>query len=294
MTKNSKRLPYFAALGTVVLWASAFPAVKYTLEYYSPESLMLVRFIAASAFLLLYCIAKKIKPPALRDLPLFALSGFAGLFVYMWAFNTGTNLVASGVSSFIITTAPVFTLILSIFFLREKATPSIWIGVIVSFGGIALISATQVTDMQLNHGIWLLLIASISAAAYNILLKFILRKYAPFQATAYTIISGTIFMFIFTPNMLREFPQVPLSGHVVILYLGLFPAAIAYLLWGYALSKAAKTIYVTSFSYLSPFLASLIAFIWLGETLSPMIFIGGGSIAISGMIMINIRKIKES
>ena len=285
---NTKIMPYIAAGGTVLFWSSAFPAVKYSLEYYSPASLMLFRFLLATALLLTYCAVKKVPIPEKRDLPMFALCGFVGLFLYMWAFNTGTDMVTSGISGFIIASAPVFTLILSILFLKEKAGALIWIGVLISFAGIIIIASTQVTDFQINFGVLLLLSAAISAAVFIIMQKHLLKKYSVMQITAYPIAFGTLFMCIFLPKLFQEFPQAPASANIIVAYLGLFPAAIAYLLWGYALNKAEKTVYVTSFLYLSPFLTIIIAFFWLGETISPLAF-AGGIVVIAGMVITKLK-----
>jgi len=236
---------------------------------------------------------KKIPLPQKKDIPLFMLSGFVGLFLYMWAFNTGAGMVLSGVSSFIIASAPIFTLFLSIKFLNEKVSPSIWMGVLISFAGIIIIGVTQVTEMQINTGVWLLLTAAISTSIYNIIQKHILLEYTAMQATTYSIAFGTLFMCIFLPNLIRELPTAPIEANLLVVYLGIFPAAAAYLSWGYALSKAEKTVYVTSFLYLVPFLASIMAFIWLGERMPPLAFIGG-AIVIAGMILINLIKSKPN
>ena len=275
-----KIIPYIAACGTVLFWASSFPAVRYSLEYYSPESLMVFRFLIASAVLLSYCVVKKIPVPAKQDLPLFALSGFVGLFLYMWAFNTGAGMILSGISGFIIASSPVFTLLMSIVFLKEKAGMLVWTGVLISFIGIAIIGATQISEMELNPGIWLLLSAAIFTSAYNIMQRRILRKYTAMQATTYSVSFGTLFMCIFFPGFINEFPAVPMRVNIVIVYLGIFPAAIAYFLWGYALSKAEKTIYAANFLYLVPFLASVMAFMWLGERMPALAFVGGTAVVI--------------
>ena len=286
---HSKILPYMAAGSTVLFWSSAFPAVKYVLEYYSPESLMIFRFLVASAVLLAYCAVKKVPLPEKKDLALFAVSGFVGLFLYMWAFNTGTNLVLSGISSFIIASSPVFTLLLSIVFLKEKAGFLLWIGVLISFVGIVIIGTTQVAEMQLNIGVWLLLAAAVFTSAYNIIQKYILRKYTVMQATSYSVALGTLFMCVFLPDLVQEFPSAPMRANLLVVYLGVFPAALAYFFWGYALSRAEKTIYVTSFLYLAPFLASVMAFFWLGEQMPVMAFLGG-VVVVVGMVITNAFK----
>ena len=277
---------YAAAAGTVLLWSSAFPAVRFCMKYYSPEALMLFRFLVASVFLLGYNGIKKVKPPDVKDLPMFAAAGFFGIFLYMWAFNTGTNMVNSGISGFIIASAPVFTLILSIIFLKEKAKPLVWVGVLISFAGIVIIGSTQIIDTQLNTGVWLLVAAAVLTSIFNIIQRNILRKYSAMQSVTYSITFATLFMCFFFPNLIREFAYAPLSVNIAVVYLGLFPAALAYLMWSYALSKTDKTVHVTSFLYLTPFLASVIAFLWLGETM-PGFAVLGGIVIISGMVLTN-------
>jgi len=291
MDKNSKVLPYISAFMTVLIWASAFPAIRYALMYYSPEALMVFRFLVASVVLVVYCLIKKVPLPKKVDLPLFIWSGFTGFFIYMWAFNAGTALVLSGISSFIIATVPMFTLFLSIIFLKEKANLPIWLGVGVSLIGIGIIGVTQVMEMRVNIGVWLLLLASICASVYLIIQRRILQKYSTIQATAYSMIIGTAFMCIFLPKFISEFSFEYMTTNIIVVYLGVFPAALAYFFFGYALSKAEKTIYVTSFLYLVPFVTSLLAFWWLGEEM-PMLAYLGGIVAIAGMVIANSSKNK--
>ena len=253
---------------------------------------MLFRFLIASVVLLGYCGWKRIPPPEKRDLPLFLVAGFVGLFLYMWAFITGTSFVPAGISSFIIASAPIFTLILSILFLKEKASFFIWLGVLISFGGIAIISFAQAEGMELNIGILLLLAASVFTSTFAIMQKRLLRKYTAIQCSAYSVGLATLFMCIFFPVLIREFPHAPLSANLVIIYLGVFPAAVAYFLWSFALSKAEKTIYVMSFLYLTPFVASILAFFWLGEEISALALLGG-VIIIVGMVITNFNQRKQ-
>ena len=291
--KPKKVLPYVAACMTILLWASVFPGVRYVMVHYSPEALMLFRFIIASIVLGGYCVIKKTPLPERADVPIFIWTGILGFFVYMWVFNAGTGMVLSGVGSFIVSSSPVFTLLLSIIFLKEKATLPIWLGVGISFVGMVIIGTTQVTEMELNFGVILLLLASILLSVYFILQRRILQKYNALQATAYPLIIGTIPMFIFTPRLVAEFSMELVSVNATVVYLGIFPAALAYLFWVYALSKAEKTIYVTNFMYLIPFLAALLAFLWLGEEM-PVLAFAGGIIVIAGMVIINVTKNKKS
>ncbi|MCL2153306.1 MAG: DMT family transporter [Oscillospiraceae bacterium] len=289
---NKKQtVTYAAALFTIVLWSSAFPASKYSLDYYSPGSIMLLRFIVASVTLGIIGIIRKIKLPKVKDLPLFALAGFVGMFLYMYCFNTGTAYVASGISSFIIASAPVFAIVLSRIILKEVVKPACWAGVGVSFCGLVIITLSQTTDFTLNVGVFLLLGAAIATSLYNILQRKLLKTYSALEATTYTIVIATLFMFIFLPTFIRELPGSTLAVNLIVSYLGVFPAALAFLSWGFALSKAEKTTHITVFLYLVPFFASFIAYLWLRETISIWAFLGG-VVIIAGMVLSNMGAAK--
>ena len=286
-SKNKQTFLYAAAFLAAFLWASAFPATRYALSYYSPVSLMVLRFGAASVTLSIIGIIRKIKLPKLSDLPLFAASGLSGVFLYSYLFNTGSVTVPAGVSSFIIASAPIFTLVLTWIFLKEAAKPLCLIGVFVSICGLAAVTLTQITEFSFDIGLMLVILAAVSSGIYSTVMRILTKKYTALEATTYTIIMGTIGTLIFLPTAIGEIPDSNLTVNLLVVFMGVFPAALAYLAWSYALAKAKKTIHVTVFSYLIPFISALIAYIWLHETFSLFTLIGG-LVIIVGMIMTNI------
>ena len=282
-----------AALITVFLWASAFPAVKYLLDYYSPTSILVFRFLVASLTIIAVILIKKVKLPDKKDVPLFVLAGFLGIFLYFLLFNYGVNLVPSGVSSFLIASAPVFATLFSIFILKEKVKLLSWIGILVSLCGLLVVTASQMSGFIMNMGVILLVGASIATSLYTIIQRKLVKKYTPFEAAAYSVLFGTVFTLVFLPDLIREFPQVPLAINMIPLYLGVFPAAIAYLAWSYALAKARSTAHVTMFMYLVPFLATILAFFFIGEQITLFAFIGG-VVIIAGMLISGLAKKEET
>lgn len=283
---RNQKLAYVMAMVSVVIWSSAFAASRYSLVYYSPMSLMLLRFLVASATLVIIGAARGIRLPKKSDVPKFAVGGFVGLFLYMVFFNAGSVTVVSGVGSFVIASAPVYTLILSRVLLKETVRPVGWLGVAVSFCGLVVVMLSQVTEFSFNTGVLLMLGSAISTSGHNIIQRSLLKTYSALESTTYTVIAATIFMLVFLPGAIREFPGAPLDINLVVVYLGVFPAALGYLAWGFTLSKAEKTTHVTVFLYLIPFTASLIAYVWLRETFTLMSLFGG-IVIIAGMLMTN-------
>jgi len=289
INQDSKKqaLLYGAAMLATFLWASAFPATRYALEYYSPVSLMVMRFGAASITLIIVGILKKIRLPKLKDLPLFAASGLSGVFLYSYLFNTGSVSVSAGVSSFIIASSPIFTLVLTRLLLKEIVKPICWIGVLISFVGLAVVTLTQTTEFSFDIGVILIICAAISSGIYSTVMRILTKSYNALEATTYTIVAGTLGTLLFLPTAIGEMPYSILTVNLIVVFMGVFPAALAYLAWSYALSKAKKTAHVTVFSYLIPLISALLAYLWLGETLSIFTFIGG-LVIIAGMLMTNV------
>jgi len=284
---KKQTITYLAAMLATFLWASAFPATRYALQYYSPVSLMVMRFVMASISLGVVGIIKGISLPKLKDLPWFIASGLSGVFLYSYLFNTGSVTVPAGVSSFIIASSPVFTLILTRVFLKEIVKPVCWIGVLISFCGLAVVTLTQTTEFSFDLGVVLVIFAALSSGTYSTVMRVLTKTYTALEATTYTIIAGTIGTLFFLPTAIKEIPDSNLTVNLIVVFMGVFPAAIAYLAWSYALAKAKKTAHVTVFSYLIPLISALLAYVWLRETLSIYTLIGG-FVIIGGMLLTNI------
>lgn len=100
--------------------------------------------------------------------------------------------------------------------------------------------------------------------------------------------TGTLFMLaFFSPPLARELPAAPIAITAVVVYLGLFPAALGYTLWAYALSKAPAA-NVASFMYLTPVLTIGISWLWIRELPSPWSVLGG-FVALAGVYLTNTK-----
>lgn len=294
MKDKNNLIMYLAALGTCFFWGSSFPFMRFisATDVYSPSSIMFLRFLVASIVLLIMNKLLKSRLPNKEDLPLIFVSGFLGIFLYTWLFNIASVNVIAGVSSFIISSTPIFTLILSVIFLKEKPSKQSLIGLSISFLGLFLISITELLNSNFSIDILFLICCAILTSSYNILQKKVLLKYSPLESVSYTVFAATICMFVFLPNFIVESQNSTIDVNLAIVYLGVFPAASAYYLWNLALSLAKNTASITSFQYAVPFVSIVIAFFWLGEAMS-VLSLFGGIVIIIGMVVAN-KKVKNS
>jgi drug/metabolite transporter (DMT)-like permease len=297
MTWRRDSRTWLAIAGVLLLWASAFAGIRAGMRItpaggigtdgYGPGELALLRFCTASAALALYGLATRMRLPALSDLPGIGLAGLLGISIYHVALNFGEVTVQAGAASLLISAAPVFTALLSTLFLQERLTRLGWSGILLAFTGVALIALSGGGGLHFTPGALLILLSAVVAAAFNILSKKGLRRYTALEFTSYAIWAGTLPLFVFLPGLIRQFHGAAPPATFAVVYLGIFPAAIAYVLWNYALSRMPASL-LSSFLYLSPVIASFIAWVWLGE-IPALLTILGGAIAILGVILVQTK-----
>lgn len=271
----------------IVFWASAFAGIKAGLVSYTPGQLALLRFLVGSATLGIYAAVTRMRMPDRADWPRLIVTGLAGFTLYHVALNYGEVRVSAGAASLIVASVPIFTAVLAALFLGERLRVLGWVGVGVSFTGVALITLGQGKGIALDPYALLIVAAAVGSSVYFILQKPLFGRYSPLEITTYTMWAGTVPMLVFLPGLVRALPHAAPSATAAVVYLGVFPAAIAYLAWSWVLARMPASI-TASFLNVSPVLAILIAWAWIHEAPS-LLSIAGGVVAIAGVVLVNTK-----
>lgn len=285
--------PIIALLITIFLWASAFVGIRYSLSVYTPGALALFRFILASLMMgILYPFFSPAEKMPFKDAAQLLLIGIAGIGIYNVCLNYGEITVSAGIASFLIGQIPIFTLILSFFLLKEPVQLKILPGIAVSFLGITLMAFGEHGNFHLNGGVVIILISALMGALYTISQRKYLQKYHPVTITAWVIWGGTLMLSVFSYDLWKQLPTSTRAVNITLLYLGIFPAAIAYVAWCYVLRYMTAT-RASMFLYTMPIFSTFLGFILLHEQPTPWA-LWGGILAMGGALFTNILQKKTA
>ncbi len=271
---------------SLVLWASAFVAIRVGLTGFGYGDLALLRFVCASVTLGAFAFGRRRRLPERRDIPAILLLGFLGFSLYNVTLNAGEITVSAGTAALLINTSPIFTALLAGWLLKEKLHTRGWIGLLISLAGTVLIVLGRDESFTGNWGTLLVLVASLSSAAYVVVEKPLMNRYTPLELTTWAIWAATLELLPFSWPLWNNVGHAPASAIIAAVYLGIFPAALAFFTWNYVLSKMSAS-ELCGYQYLMPVIAVVMAWLWLGEIPS-LITLFGGAIAIIGVLLITL------
>ena len=270
-----------AALVTVVLWASAFVGIRAAGEDLSPGALSLARLLVGSASLGALVLVRRERFPARRDLPAIALCGALWFGLYNVVLNAAERLVEAGTAAILVGTGPVLIAIFAGVLLGEGFPRALFAGCAVAFAGVVVIGlATSERGLDAGLGAALCLLAAFAYAGGVVIQKPLLKRVSALQITWLACGVGTISCLPFAPALLSELGEADASAVGWVVYLGVFPTAVAFTTWAYALSRTTAG-RMGATTYLVPPLAVLMGRLALREA-PPALALLGGALCLVG------------
>jgi drug/metabolite transporter (DMT)-like permease len=273
----------FAGLGVVVLWASAFPAIRVASPVLGVFGLSFIRITVAAVALLALAPLLRVRLPSRRDVPLILVCAFLGMPAYQLLLNWGELAVPAGTSSIIVAAAPLVSVTIATIALRERLTILKVTGSIIALGGVAVVCLAH-AGVALSTSVWIVVAAMVVQGAYHPLTRPLLKNYSGVEVATYGMVVGAVMLLPTVPLGWASLASATAPAWLAAIYLGLLPSALGFVLWGYAVAHLPVAT-STSLLYLVPPVAVVIAFVWLAELpyWSELI---GGVIVILGVLTV--------
>jgi drug/metabolite transporter (DMT)-like permease len=262
-------LPAYLALGTV--WGCSFIFIELGLEFLTPFGVAFVRCALGAITLLIFTKIRKVDLPKDRKIwqKLWVVAMLLNVIPGV-LFAFAQQYVTSVLASIINAGTPLMTLVfILIVFREEKLKPEQIIGLIIGALGVLTVVGVwkDLGDNQLVGVIALLIAISCYGASY----PYSTRNVIPLKLKPEALATGQLIMaavtllpFFIINGVSNDFyrPQ----SVIAMLCLGIFGSGFAYI-WNFAITAAAGSAIASTVTYLTPVVAVIVGFLYLGEVI---------------------------
>ncbi|WP_078852093.1 DMT family transporter [Streptomyces sp. NRRL B-3229] len=280
--RRTELLAAGAATVTVVLWASAFVSIRSAGEAYSPGALALGRLLSGALALGVICLVRREGLPPREAWRGIAVSGILWFGFYMVVLNWGEQQVDAGTAALVVNIGPLLIALLGARLLGDAMPPRLLAGMAVSFAGAVTVGLSMTDDGGSSVlGVVLCLLAAIAYAGGVVAQKPALGSASPLQVTTFGCLVGAVVCLPFSGQLVSEASHAPASATLNMVYLGVFPTALAFTTWAYALARTTAS-RMGATTYAVPALVVLMSWLALGEV-PGLLTLAGGALCLAGV-----------
>ncbi|WP_211229255.1 DMT family transporter [Nakamurella lactea] len=276
-----------AVVVVLLLWASAFIAIRAVGDSFDPGALAFGRLFVGSIALGLLALRYRRPLPRGRSLAMVAVYGVLWFAGYTVLLNAAERHLDAGTAAMLVNVAPILVAVAAGLFLGEGFPRPLLIGIVIAFGGVAVIAFGGVGGHSDGFGVLLGLLTALLYAAGVLSQKVALRSVDAVSATWLGCLIGTVVLLPFLPQTVHQAAAAPVGAILAVVYLGIFPTAVAFTLWAYALSRSNAGA-LTSTTLAVPAIVVLMSWALLGEVPTVVAMIGGG-LALFGVFVSRLR-----
>ncbi|BCJ30023.1 DMT family transporter [Actinocatenispora sera] len=297
--------PVLAAGVTVLLWASAFVAIRHVGSQLSAGPLALGRLLVGSLVLGVLVAGQALRRRAAARRAVLApgaasggtgtaggparatgwprgrawlgvvVCGLAWFGMYNVALNAAERRVDAGTAAMLVNVGPILLAVLAGVFLREGFPRMLVIGVLVAFAGALVMGvATARPGTGDLPGVLLCLLAAVGYAIGVLSQKPVLATTSALRTTWLAATVGALACLPYAPRLVHELSAAPAGAVLWTVYLGALPTALAFTTWAYALARTGAA-RMGATTYLVPPAAVLLGWLLLAEAPAALALVGG-------------------
>lgn len=284
----------YARLALVpVIWGGTFVAGRLLALELPPSVGALLRFVVASAALLVAAVALegRLPLPTRRQLVATLVLGATGILAYNLFFLGALARLPASRSSLIVALNPVLTIAAASLLLGERLSARRWLGVGVALAGVCIVvtrgELAGLLGGAIGAGELMMFGAIVAWAAYTLVGRSVLEGLTPIAATTWATLFGTAMLAVVAaPQLPRvDWGAVSLAASLSVLYLGLLGTAVAFV-WYYRAVQVLGPSRTVIFNNLVPVFGAAFGVLLLGEPLSVSMVVGG-AVAVAGVMLVS-------
>lgn len=286
MRLSKNQLAVVALITANMIWGAAPPIFKWALHDIHPFTLAFLRFFIPALILLPFCWKKlHLKPNVFFKMIIINLFGITINIIF---FFQGLLRAPSINAALIGSSAPVFIILFSLFFLKEKPRKKLITGSLIGLLGVMLVlGAPLILDGKLAAvGNLFYLFAMFGSVIAILILRGVAKKNDPVTLTFWSFLMGSTGFVPFFANEVHHYgflPHLTYQGLTGLLFGIFFSSLTAYFLQTWAI-KYLTAADVSVFTYIDPVVTILIAAPLLGE-FPDFIFVVGSVMVVLGILM---------
>ncbi len=268
--KNSKPIDYILLSILALIWASAFFNIKIATYSYGPITIAFLRIFFGAIPVVLLCFYKKIQIEAFsKDWLWFASIGVINLVIPFFLIAYGVQKVQSNLAAILMATTPLSATILAHFFTNDEKINLIKsIGILIGFFGIVFLFSDNILINQNNLTYALMILLGSTFYVIGGLLTLKISEKKNENVTASILIWGSIIVFPVCLIIEQPWTLNPrLDSTLSLIYLGVFPTGIAWLL-RFRILKKNGLVFQAQVAYLIPIFGVILGYLFLKELIT--------------------------
>jgi drug/metabolite transporter (DMT)-like permease len=224
------------------MWGANIIVFKSTIGEFNPWVFNALRLIFASVTLGLLALAEALfwpRPPSSTPLRWWRVGLFSFLsgFLYLVIFVKGIDLTTAGNTALILASMPMWTAILSMFFLRERLPGITWMGLLVTIVGTVIVTTQGSGGVNFSSQYFLgnlyILLSALAWAAGTVMSRPILEKITPLRlAFISCALTTPLHLWLAADQIPAALPRALQPATLIaIIYSGVFSTGVAYVTW---------------------------------------------------------------
>lgn len=270
----------FLGIGLVLIlsaiWGLAFVAIRRAEFELSPANLTVLRWLIASAgFLVLAPKFGKPKTPIQRrHIPRILLVSFASVVGYHLSLNYAETIVSSGLAGLLISFGPIFVVLLSAIFLKEKIGGKLKLALALAVAGATVLSLNSGLGFLQITGPLAVVLAAFMYGLFSVGSKPLVKDYGALPTSIWVAVIGTLFTLpLISLQFLQQLSVLSLGGWVSVVYLAILSTVVANMIL-YTLIGTRAVSRLSVQLYLIPLVSLVGGIMLLGESLTGFTILG--------------------